>query len=656
MATLTAHHALTTLPRRVLALLGLSVCLVLLASRAAAEPLDYYTGYTRPGNDEKGLDKAPPEGEPLPGELGLTIYYKVYRLPDLLRSDSVLTAGKDIEQAFVPGRDMGGRNISPKLDGKARYLYLYQVVNDSGRNGIARSVSVQLIVPPERITSWGHFALRRENDQARGLSFALEVPDKTRKSRTEIWPVSSEHTPVKPEQSAYQNPAPYEPRPDLTFDLQPILVNNIVAAGPETESVGREPDRVMLVTDPSFKPRRLVQPRATAELMNLPPQGGPLIPFSGVPEVAWRPPVLGPGGFLQVNPFEVRQVAENVEPSNLVFRAFFEDPLRPNQRSTVFGFTSDLPPIYVPARIRGTTRESLVATGADRGIVAARSDSLLACNVEPSNFVSRAFLEDALRRTQRSTGFGFASDLPPIHLPGRMRDTTRESLVAAGLEFALVDARSDSLVADGGVPSPVGPATPAEPVLPTVGNFGGVSSVAGPSGGGGGGFPGGGGTPGGGGGGFPGGGGGLSGSGSTSNGTPQQQQQSETATQQQQGTTPTQQQQQQGRTGRGLGVGLQERLIDEEIAAVDAFAQTSSHSVPGGGITINVLALAEQAQQQQQQQKQQQKQRQGQRQSHQHHQVVPEPAALVSALLGLPLFWLLRGRLRREQVSVPPPA
>src|SRR5207302_1740171 len=51
------------------------------------------------------------------------------------------------------------------LDKTARYLYLYQTFNDRHTDQSVRRTTIRLLVPPDRITSWGYFE---------GVGFAVE--------------------------------------------------------------------------------------------------------------------------------------------------------------------------------------------------------------------------------------------------------------------------------------------------------------------------------------------------------------------------------------------------------------------------------------------------------------------------------------------------
>jgi hypothetical protein len=133
------------------------------------------SGYTRPGSP---ADKIGKNGEIIQAALepdasgrmiGATVYFAVFKNveDDLFHGDP-----QGLVDAFVAGRSFEN-SLSPRLDRKARYLYLYQIVNDHGLNppkdGIVPAVAgdvhtapidscaVRLIVDPRYITSWGHF-------------------------------------------------------------------------------------------------------------------------------------------------------------------------------------------------------------------------------------------------------------------------------------------------------------------------------------------------------------------------------------------------------------------------------------------------------------------------------------------------------------------
>lgn len=146
-------------------------------------------GYTRPGSPQ---DKVGKNGQIIPlahdldfdGTLiGATVYFAVFKGTGA--DEDVFGAElAPFAEVFVEGRSFEN-TISPQFDRKAKYLYLYQVVNDRGldpgKDGIRpafdgdlattpiSSFALRLIVDPRYITSWGHF---------RNVSFAANVADR----------------------------------------------------------------------------------------------------------------------------------------------------------------------------------------------------------------------------------------------------------------------------------------------------------------------------------------------------------------------------------------------------------------------------------------------------------------------------------------------
>jgi hypothetical protein len=547
--------------RVLLVLGGLAAALaVLSAVPARAEPLDKYTGYTRPGTpafdpEQKPITPTSPKEER--EGLGVTVYFKVLDNSEGVLGDVFGTGYKDFDEVFVPGREALGARNSPKLDGTARYLYLYQVVNDSGRDSVMSTVGVELIVPPEKITSWGHFAVRKPNLPARGLAFTYDAGEARGKRAVRL--VSQEFPGVTDKR--YQDPAPHYPPPhEGTYNMSPMLLDNIRGADEESLDVGREPEAVLLVPNVTIH-RKSRPPAARRTAGTFVPLGSPYLPspLTGYPS----------GGLYLSNPFAFPVLTEESyqeERRGLAVRAFFrDDPLKPGQRSTIFGFTSDLPPTFDLVRWSGRPTQK-IQLGEEEEFIAFRQDAA-----------------------------------PPAGPPG------------------------DTLAAEGSVPTPIGGAPAAPPAAP-IGTLGGLPPGGG---GGGGGF---GGVPlGGVGGGFasP-----TSGIGSAAGGG--------------------------SGGGNGNGTGLPNTSTQGQNQNQP---QTQSQNTGGpsqGGQTqyVNLSVPVTANQSNQQSQSQQQRQRQSQRQKQSQNQtttqeVIPEPAAVVSALLGLPMFFLLGRRLRRGKTAAP---
>lgn len=177
------------------------------AARASVE----VSGYTRPGSPD---DRFGPEGELIrqvgfAGEgvqkfkiMGGTVYFAVFKNTGLVEGDTFGTGMANIDTKFEAGRSFRD-TMSPRYDRKAKYLYLYQVVNDrtldprvtqiKGAKGDGikfiepfnpnakrdpksmppvteeiASFALKLLADPRTITSWGHF---------RDASFASNVQD-----------------------------------------------------------------------------------------------------------------------------------------------------------------------------------------------------------------------------------------------------------------------------------------------------------------------------------------------------------------------------------------------------------------------------------------------------------------------------------------------
>src|SRR5262249_26356414 len=148
-----------------LALLG-AVTLIALPSAGRTDQMPEYTGYTRPGVPSGRAEKKGPNNQvifvSLEGDekaqpiLGGTVYFTVI---DRYGPEYETRWKETVEQmmdVFVPGKDLQGNTSSP-IDRNARYLYLYQVVNDmpGAREGV-KTTGVNLI-DASVLTSWGSF-------------------------------------------------------------------------------------------------------------------------------------------------------------------------------------------------------------------------------------------------------------------------------------------------------------------------------------------------------------------------------------------------------------------------------------------------------------------------------------------------------------------
>ncbi len=708
----------TLLPRKLVGPLALllTACGVFAAPTPSiqADGLPKFTGYTLPGS--LGEPMKPAEGKPIVREertgLGVSVLYSVYDRADGRPGDIWNTGVKGLEDAFVAGKDGGGQIGARKLDTNARYLYLYQVIHDSGRESVVKTATIRLLVDPQLITSWGYFVTRKpegkpgEEVPGVGIGFAQPVVDpKINKGVAVELPISTEHPVVKDRKYSEHSPYFLAPKPYRTSHIDVDNKIKDIVADPTGagENVGRAPEEVMLLSSATFDGPPKLHPEAL-RAYGAGYLGDSTIAFPGVVPSGFASPYYAPFAPLPSLYAPARRCTVTATSAAPFWGAPSFGPFIPP--ITVVGAAASTGP---GTGIRG------VATEEDRN----RSPAI------------RAFwLDKPLQPGERSTLFGFTSDYPPVYEDARVRGNSKLAIGAA-IGFGDPDLRTAALTADGEVPTPIAFERAAAAPATSVGFGGGFGGTLGGTTGGGGGFGGGGGAlpafggglsgapPGGGGGGTPsgGGGGGTPSTSGGSNSSPTQAQtQSPTTTSPTTVTTPTassqnntpavtsqasaltqeqQQQQQQRALARSSLVPVLAALLNSRaIPATSAFsslvpalaALLNSRAIPATSqFSSPVPALAallaeealnansrtpivnvttpvtqidtntqsqqqQQKQQQQQQQQQKQQQQQQQKQSvhqHQHHMppaVVPEPAAVIAALLGLPAFLLFARR------------
>jgi hypothetical protein len=294
-----------------------------------ADVLKRFTGYTRPGTN-KATTLAAGAVRTEKGGLGSTVYYMVLDRAEGTEGDTWGSGIKSFDSFFVPGRDCADK----KLDTSARYLYLYQVVNDrppdGGQpSGPVQSATVRLLVDPGRLNSWGYFARRdgKEGNDVQGVGFAVDVKDK-------ILPVGSSNLEGTSDR-AYRDPAPHfeAPRP-YRFDLIPIGHK-----GADDVGAGKSPDGVILLPEADFegapRPRRspsdlssdLAPDRGVSSRVGPTTEGG----FGG-PEGRRAPAI---------------RAYWTSSPLDSPGTPFLGD------RSPLFGFTTNDPPTFDIVRLRG---------------------------------------------------------------------------------------------------------------------------------------------------------------------------------------------------------------------------------------------------------------------------------------------------------------
>lgn len=333
-------------------------------------------GYTRPGlpNDkEKDGKVLPVAWDPAyKGKLlGGTVYFAVFERTGA-EGDTWGTGLANFDEMFAEGRSFNN-TFSPALDSKAKFLYLYMVVNDRGLDPVKGDVipaawkefktediysaTVKLHVDPRYITSWGHF---------RNSSFGARVIERDIKGAVVMAADGMEAKHIKmaissnpsvlaelPHQQ-YLSRSPAYPLGDLrdAFGLTASNLNlknskayNQLAVMKEAALKEKEPLRTWQET--MLKNVNGKEPTFVQLLYPTAPAGG---------AVDAQPAVMGAEG----------EVLEALA----YFRADFQGDatLQLANHSVVFGFTTDLPPMETELRI--DDKEAARSGAAIRPVVA----------------------------------------------------------------------------------------------------------------------------------------------------------------------------------------------------------------------------------------------------------------------------------------------
>jgi len=407
-------------PRGAVFTFSLMLLLGGLPSGVQAGPLRDYMGYTRPGyppSDPNAAPVRPVAEERGPrGPIGGTVYFEVFdqEKGEGLPGDPWSSGIKGIAAGFVPGSDQSLTTSSPKLDTSARYLYLYQTINDRGADsGNIKMSTVRLLIDPQYITSWGHFSFRTEKEggkaEIRGVSFTFEGKE------NKVVPVSTANADVS--DRFYRDPAPHYPVPKSLGLGEIPLVDRDVAVADAGADPGRAPERVVLMrsadfegsaprdrrlpvvslysyySDLAYRPYGLGQ---TTTLYNAPPLiysnliSPDYRPLGMVSSVSYLPAYTAyAGAVASTVPFPRTSQDWNRSPA---VRAFWLNaPLAPGQRSTIWGFTSNYPPVYDDVRLRGNpalVNRLVDELGADVRPANLRADGEVPTPVAPVAFES----------------------------------------------------------------------------------------------------------------------------------------------------------------------------------------------------------------------------------------------------------------------------
>lgn len=274
--------------------------------RAKADALPQFTGYTRPGSPAGSKTIFVGNEQAKKNAIGGTVYYIVLERAQGKEGDPWGTGVEDFLKAFRPGVEFNGA-FSGALDTSAKYLYLYQTVNDRGTLVPIQSTSVELLVDLKlnEITSWGYFA---------SVGFAtLDGERGDKAAPMAVRPVSATHSVgADAKEPVYLDSAPAVPAP--------------------------QPFRLSLI--PTRREGRAI--KATG----------------GIANVIWDAldPATDPDYVMLLTESEFKRPA---------FRAIWgaENALQKGGRSTVFGFTSNLPPTIQAVSIRGMAQDGKAAVG-----------------------------------------------------------------------------------------------------------------------------------------------------------------------------------------------------------------------------------------------------------------------------------------------------
>ena len=362
-------------------------------------------GYTRPGNpsDRVGRNgeiiQAALDSEQAGPVIGATVYFAVYRGTGGIEGFDVDLPG--LTDMFVPGRSFEN-SISPNFDRKAKYLYLYQIVNDRGLNppkgGVAPAATsdvhtsnisdfaLRLVVDPRYITSWGHF---------QNTGFEAKVGDR-KVGKNGIIGAADD---LQIQAIAFSsNPAIVKELPNKRFqDRSPAY-----GLGSLLNYFGLDKSNLNLQNSAAYanlKKSGIKQANWAANEMEVSAKGG-------------REP-----DYVQVM---FNNLKDDSQPTlggmhigDTIFRVDFKktNTVNVGQHSVVFGFTSDLPPTDEPIRVEGQMPHIAGAQGKNaQGTAAIHEVALLQAPASGSGQAPASALGTA------PTPIGSVAAAPPAQL------------------------------------------------------------------------------------------------------------------------------------------------------------------------------------------------------------------------------------------------
>jgi hypothetical protein len=411
-------------------------------------------GYTRPANidDKSKGDKVVPvaftdyKGKIIAGTVYFTVLERADRLRDRDRDrdrdlevpegDTWGTGSAGFDSRFVPGRNFDG-GVSPRLDRRARYIYLYQLVNDPGldpqeirqvadfqvvRGEPVSSFALKLLVDPRYITSWGHF---------QGAGFNAIVPDRDltnkvklvangeeKKVRLAVSSNPSILAELPQKQHRYRSPAYSLGKMAKSFDL-----------GPGNLNLAQSFDHEYLLKNAGIIQAAFVENQIKVDDRLKEPNFVQVQYFSGAEGLAAAGVADAVDNRDNVNRDNVenRDGVENRSEATGIFRVDWRDPnlVKLGQHSVVYGFTSDLGPVDEPIVIadkeealrgRRMIRELLSGSGTEGAPAPVGPMGQLGNEApEGEQFVSFIRPESALRNA--FLGQGTASGVAPGTAP-----------------------------------------------------------------------------------------------------------------------------------------------------------------------------------------------------------------------------------------------
>jgi hypothetical protein len=321
-------------------------------------------GYTRPGtpNDTFKDGKVIPVAwdDDYKGRiLGGSVYFAVYEQTgfETDTGDVFGTGMVGIDNLFREGRSTDG-TYSRMFDTRAKYLYLYMVVNDRGldppkgkvlpaafRNFRTEDIitaTVKLLVDPREITSWGYF----EN-----LAFASKVPDRTIKGDIVLAKDGMTESPIRLAISS--NPAILSALPNQEYgSISPAFLLsklqnafgldksnlNFKTAKAYNDLVKLQNDKIELV---AWQKNMI---KAAAGGMQ--PDYVQIVPAEGQPYGKVGVDAFG-------NVIDVESLPAGQNPARAYLRVDWggDQVIKLGEHSVVFGFTSNLPPIDEVVRV-----------------------------------------------------------------------------------------------------------------------------------------------------------------------------------------------------------------------------------------------------------------------------------------------------------------